>query len=245
MYVGYDHKKNFEDFPEHRLNFFKLLRAINLCAFPGLLAIGQRSAKQFQLVIDSIVWAFNHLERNIADTGLNILFELITNMEKSTVANDFFKTYFLPILQDLLGVLTDTFHKPGFRLQATILAKLFTIVENGKITVPLWKSDQSFPNNPTFVREFTMNLLRRSFKNLTPVQIKEFVEGLFRLHSQTPNFKVHLRDFFVKLKEFGGDQSGLFLEETEKRKEEQKLAEDRRVAAVPGLLYQGPQKPRS
>jgi len=237
--------KNFEDFPEHRLNFFKLLRAINLHAFPGLLAIGQKSAKQFQLVIDSIVWSFNHLERNIADTGLNILFELIVNMEKSPVSNDFFKTYFLPILQDLLGVLTDIFHKPGFRMHSTVLAKLFSLVEINKITVPLWKEGQNFPNNQTFVREFTANLLRRSFKNLTPAQIKEFVEGLFRLHNQTPNFKVHLRDFLVKLKEFSKDgNEGLFLEENEKRKEEQKAAEDQRIASVPGLLYKGPIKPR-
>jgi len=166
-------------------------------------------------------------------------------MEKSQVANDFFKTYFLPILQDLLGVLTDTFHKPGFRMQATILAKLFTIVETNKINVPLWKDGQSFPNNQTFVREFTVNLLRRSFKNLTPAQIKEFVEGLFRLHAQTPNFKVHLRDFFVKLKEFSKDgNEGLFLEESEKRNAEQKAAEDQRIASVPGLLYRGPIKPR-
>jgi len=90
-----------------------------------------------------------------------------------------------------------------------------------------------------------MNLLRTSFKNLTPIQIKDFVEGLFRLHGQIPNFKVHLRDFLVKLKEFSkDDNAGLFLEENEKRKEEQKVAEERRVAAVPGLHYVGPVKPR-
>lgn len=54
------------------------------------------------------------------------------------VANDFFKTYFISLLQDILGVLTDTLHKPGFRLQSLILAKLFSILETGTITVPLW-----------------------------------------------------------------------------------------------------------
>jgi hypothetical protein len=56
----------------------------------------------------------------------------------SEVANDFYKTYFISLLQDILGVLTDTFHKPGFRLQSLILAKLFNILETGAITVPLW-----------------------------------------------------------------------------------------------------------
>lgn len=35
-------------------------------------------------------------------------------------------------------MLTDTLHKPGFRLQSLILAKLFSILETGTITVPLW-----------------------------------------------------------------------------------------------------------
>jgi len=121
---------------------------------------------------------------------------------------------------------------------------MFSLVEMNKITVPLWKSGQSFPNNKVFVRDFTVNLLQKSFKNLTIAQNKEFVEGLFRLHNQA-GFKVHLRDFFVKLKEFNKDGTdGFFLEEHEKRKADQKAAEDKRVAAVPGLHYEGPMKPR-
>lgn len=79
------------DFPEHRMSFFKLLRAINASAFPALLRF---NGAQFQLVMDSVLWAMKHLERNIADTGLNILLELIKNVATSEVANDFFKTYF-------------------------------------------------------------------------------------------------------------------------------------------------------
>lgn len=127
--------KNFEEFPDHRINFFRLIEAINRHAFPALLRL---NAAQFQLVMDSVIWAMKHLERNIADTGLQILFDLINNVTASEVANDFYKTYFISLLQDILGVLTDTFHKPGFRLQTLILAKLFSILETGAITAPLW-----------------------------------------------------------------------------------------------------------
>lgn len=57
--------KNFEDFPEHRVNFFKLLQAVNDYCFKALFAIPMEHQK---LVVDSIIWAFKHTERNVADT---------------------------------------------------------------------------------------------------------------------------------------------------------------------------------
>lgn len=77
--------QDFAEFPEHRVGFFKLLRAINLNCFPGTEAVSlwsehmadQISAllgllpQQFKLFIDSIVWAIKHTMRDIAETGLN------------------------------------------------------------------------------------------------------------------------------------------------------------------------------
>ncbi len=55
-----------QDYPEHRLQFFGLLRAITNNCFKTLFTL---TPAQLKLVIDSIVWAFRHTERNIADTG--------------------------------------------------------------------------------------------------------------------------------------------------------------------------------
>ena len=57
--------KNFEDFPEHRIQFFELLRSVNKQCFPALFTI---PAEHQKLVVHSIVWAMKHTERNIADT---------------------------------------------------------------------------------------------------------------------------------------------------------------------------------
>ncbi|RHY69704.1 hypothetical protein DYB38_010760, partial [Aphanomyces astaci] len=57
--------RNFEDFPEHRVNFFKLLKAVNEFCVDALFNI---PSEHFKLVVDSIVWAFKHTERNVADT---------------------------------------------------------------------------------------------------------------------------------------------------------------------------------
>ena len=57
---------NFEDFPEHRLAFFKLLKATNTHCFAALFAIPPEHHK---LVVDSVVWAFKHTERTVAETN--------------------------------------------------------------------------------------------------------------------------------------------------------------------------------
>ena len=35
------------------------------------------SPAQLKLVVDSIVWAFRHTERNVAETGLDLLTDLL------------------------------------------------------------------------------------------------------------------------------------------------------------------------
>lgn len=39
--------------------------------------------QQLKLVMDSIVWAFRHTERNVAETGLNLLLEMLGNFQVS------------------------------------------------------------------------------------------------------------------------------------------------------------------
>jgi len=230
--------KNFQDYPEHRIMFFKVLRATADSCFQSLLAL---DPKQFQLIIDSVIWAFKHLQRDIAASGLNILLVFIKNIEKANdVANQFYKSFFMRLLQELLEVLTDTFHKPGFATHAIILSNLFRIVASGSITVPLWK-EGGFSDNQTYVQQQTVLLLTRAFQNLTQQQVEVFVTGLFKLHGDLSNFKIHLRDFLIQMKEFNKtDNTGLFLEEKQKKEAEKMAAEKARVMNVPGLLYTGP-----
>eukprot|EP01006_Ploeotia_vitrea_P040702 TRINITY_DN66447_c9_g7_i2.p1 TRINITY_DN66447_c9_g7~~TRINITY_DN66447_c9_g7_i2.p1 ORF type:complete len:1150 (+),score=740.55 TRINITY_DN66447_c9_g7_i2:403-3450(+) len=232
--------QNFTDNPEHRQAFFSLIRSVNANTFRALLGL---QPQQFKGVMDSIVWAFKHLDRNFADTGLNTLLELLDNIKNSDVANHFYKRYFLKLLVDLFGALTDTFHQPGFRLHATILSRMFAIVDSGSITVPLWDtSKQQFANNQAYVRQFVADLLSKSFQDrMNQKQILTFVNGLFENNGNLGKFKVLLRDFLIQLKEFAGqDNSDLFLEESQMSEAERQAREQLRVRSVPGLQYNGP-----
>ena len=69
---------------------------------------------QFKLVLDSVIWAFKHTMRNVADTGLNILFQMLQNVaQEDAAAQSFYQTYYTDILQHIFSVVTDSSHTAG------------------------------------------------------------------------------------------------------------------------------------
>ncbi|KAI6250221.1 Exportin-1 [Erysiphe necator] len=234
--------KDFSEFPEHRVGFFTLLRAINLHCFPALLKLDNR---QFKFVIDSCMWASKHDNREVEYAGLNMCLELITNIAETDPAtsNAFFQQFFIPILQDVFFVLTDTDHKAGFKSQSMLLSRMFYFVHPAdgatpKIQGPIYQPSQApvGTSNKEFLGGFVATLLQNAFPNLQLGQIKTFVEGLFTLNKSNDRFKLNLRDFLIQLKEFSGDNAELYADEKEQQEREAKAAERARLAKVGGLL---------
>ncbi|KAL7276552.1 Karyopherin transporter [Rhizina undulata] len=230
--------KDFSEYPEHRVEFFKLLRAINLNCFPALLKLDNR---QFKFVVDACLWASKHDNREVEAAGLNMCIELINNIAETDpgTSSAFFQQFFIPILQDIFFVLTDTDHKAGFKLQALLLSRMFFYVDSGKVQAPLYSPEQApaGTSNSVFLRDYVAGLLRNAFSHLQPVQVKNFVDGLFTLNNDLPKFKLNLRDFLIQLKEFSaGDNTELFAEDREIAAEEQRKAERERAAKVGGLI---------
>lgn len=217
--------KNFEDFPEHRTNFYLLLQSVNNHCFPAFLSL---PPAQFKLVLDSIIWAFKHTMRNVADTGLDILYQVLQNVSQNDqAAQSFYQTYYVEILQHVFSVVTDTSHTAALTMHATILAYMFTIVEMGKVlsqfilllilkitsiafskvtvslnpAVPVIAPPENVAAaNVLFVQNFVAEVLHNAFPHLTQLQLKVTVEGLFNLDQDIPGFREHLRDFLVQIK---------------------------------------------
>ena len=190
--------------------------------------------------MDAVVWAIKHTERNISDTGLEILHELLLNVGRTpNIAQGFYQQYLLALIQDVFAVLTDRLHKSGFKMHATLLHHMFHLVQMNQVTVSLYEASTAPPgqSNPAFLRDHISNLLITSFPNVTKSQVSSFVDGMFDLKMDLPTFKTHLRDFLIQLKEFSiEDNSGLFSEETDEatiQREQAALAER---SAIPGML---------
>uniref|UniRef100_U5ELY4 Exportin-1 n=1 Tax=Corethrella appendiculata TaxID=1370023 RepID=U5ELY4_9DIPT len=223
--------KNFEDYPQHRIYFYELLQAVNLHCFKAFLVF---PPAQFKLVFDSIVWAFKHTMRNVADTGLNILMQMLQNLEQHPeAAQSFYQTYFTDILMQIFSVVTDSSHAASLQMHATILAYMFMLVEKGDITINLGQ----IPDNTVYVQEYVASLLKSAFSHLTDNQIKVFVTGLFNLNHDVPAFKEHLRDFLIQIREVtGDDDSDLYLEEREMELKKAQEEKRRMQLSVPGML---------
>ncbi|XP_061703911.1 exportin-1 [Cydia pomonella] len=223
--------KDFEEYPDHRTEFFLLLQAVNTNCFKAFLSI---PPAQFKLVLDSIIWAFKHTMRNVADTGLQILHRLLQNVEQHPqAAQSFYQTYLCDILEHVFSVVTDTSHGAGLTMHATILAYVFSLVEAGRVTVPLGPT----PDNVLYIQDYVANLLKTAFSHLTDNQIKITVQGLFNLDQDIPAFKDHLRDFLVQIREYTGeDDSDLYLEERLFALRQAQEEKRRVQLSVPGML---------
>ena len=229
--------KDFHEYPDFRVEFFKLLQAINLFCFPALLKLDGR---QFKFVIDSCMWASKHDNREVENTGLAMCLELINNMAETDpqTAGMFFQQFYITILQDVLFVLTDSDHKAGFKTQCMLLSRMFNLVETNKISQPLYQPSEAAPgtSNREYVSTFTANLLQRAFSNLKEIQVQHFITGLFNYNEDPNKFKTHVRDFLISLKEFAEDNAELYADEREKEKLDAATAERERNIKVGGLI---------
>ena len=118
------------------------------------------------------MWASKHDNREVETAGLGMCIELMENfiLKAPGKSDEFFHQFYIPILQDVFFVLTDSDHKAGFKLQSTLLANMFKYVETGKIQAPIFHPEkaQAGTSNKDFLREFVANLLHNAFSNLQP-----------------------------------------------------------------------------
>ena len=86
--------KDFTEYPEHRVEFYKLLKVINEKSFAAFLELPPAA---FKLFVDAICWAFKHNNRDVEVNGLQIALDLVKNIERMgnvPFANEFHKNYF-------------------------------------------------------------------------------------------------------------------------------------------------------
>ena len=237
-------------FPEHRTNFFQLLKAINQHCFISMLNLNET---QFRMVLDAIIWGMKQMMPECKETSLEILDTLLDNVTDPDVtprnmAQAFYKNYHIFILEHIFGVSTNILHsKANLPQHACLLMKMIHIIlgtdprNNNQplISVHLMENQ---PDNQKAVYQHIANLLKQQFGNaVTDAQIQVFVEGIFTLYQNRADFIAHLRDFLIQMKQMRGeDTTDLFLEERmaelKAKQEENRRQEAAKNAAIPGMV---------
>lgn len=232
-------KNDFVEYPEHRVEYYKLLKEINAKAFSALLEL---SGEAFQSLINAALWALKHNNREVEENGLSLTIELISNVEKlgnTPFTKAFYENFYFQILSDTFYVLTQPDHKSGFNYQAQLLAQLLHLVEDGIIKDPLYPPGQAAEGttNSAYLKEYLGNLLSSAFNNLQTDQLVNFLTVLTNVYKDLNKFRGTLRDFLVQIKEFGGDATDyLFAEDKEIEKQEQLRLKREKDLTVAGLI---------
>ncbi|CAI4063882.1 hypothetical protein SUVZ_07G4460 [Saccharomyces uvarum] len=231
--------KDFTEYPEHRVEFYKLLKVINEKSFAAFLELPPAA---FKLFVDAICWAFKHNNRDVEVNGLQIALDLVKNIERMGAvpfANEFYKNYFFVFVSETFFVLTDSDHKSGFSKQSLLLMKLISLVYDNKIPVPLYQENEApqGTSNQVYLNQYLANMLNSAFPHLTSEQITSFLSALTKQYKDLTVFKGTLRDFLVQIKEVGGDPTDyLFAEDKENALLEQNRIEREKAAKIGGLL---------
>ncbi|ODV91581.1 hypothetical protein CANCADRAFT_72949 [Tortispora caseinolytica NRRL Y-17796] len=235
--------KDFSDYMEHRIEFFKLLRSVNGSCFPALASL---PPPIFALIINSCLWAIKHDNREIESDGLNLTIEILDNVgtripvDGKPFVDAFYENFFLPILKDTYFVLTDADHKAGFKFQAILLERMYAIAQDPNVTANLVPASEGIPvatSNAEAVRLYTVNMLMTAFPHVDRQPIEVFSRGLLTYVGNHERFKQNLRDFLVQIREIGGgDTEWLYQEERELEKAEKERAELERAKKVGGLI---------
>jgi len=232
--------RNFTDHPDHRVHFFAMIQTINTYCFDAFFTL---SPSEFKLLMDCVFWALRHTERNVSETGLRTLEELLRQIaQHPTVSDNFFQNYYVVILRELFAVFTDTLHKAEFKQHASLFRHLFDAVLTDRIHVPLWESTANVPpgfNNKQWLEQFIVSEFTRTFTHVSQAEVIQYVKLFLVPNEPLQQFKQHLRDFLISIKEFsstGSDNQDLFHEENEAAKAKQEAAELARRQAIPGML---------
>ena len=144
----------------------------------------------------------------------------------------------MPIVVDILDIMSDTSHKSGLKMQCQILQQLCRLVETGGVMESIAIPGEEMPGgNPAYMRAKITHLLSSNFTNVSKDKVGYFVEGCFDLGKDNRAFKTHVRDFLIELKEFSGqDNADLFADEAEERAALARELAMAEAKSVPGLI---------
>ena len=231
-------KNDFQSFPEHRMNFFILLKSLISNSFESLFRAQNLSFNKD--VIDTITFAINHNTPSMIETGLEALLILlekvitVRNIDLQNIVDPFFSNYFYIIFNDVFNTMTDGFHQSGFKLQVKVIQILIRIIDEKRISEGLFDKGE---NNRTFFLKKLLNDILQSFKNITQTQGETFCLAMFNSCGDDHKFKSVMRDFIISLKSFIGNNEALWEEEKKKELELAKRLEEQKRSFLPVPQY--------
>ncbi|KAH8603427.1 Importin beta N terminal domain [Trypanosoma vivax] len=194
---------NTEDYPEFRINLFKLIQALNAHCFQAFLAYVSTKEE----VVNGMLWVIKHTEFSIMETGLKTLDAFLENITNSEAMESFYCAFIQRVFVEVLVAAMDSLHNSGFELQCSILTKLFRV-------------SAMFPaHQPAVGRDAVESFLLENLAvigTLTPSLIKGFVAGCYECCSDELQFRRRFADFLIEMQVWGAEEENRLQREEER-----------------------------
>jgi exportin-1 len=118
-----------EEFPEHRVNFFRMIQSLcQYCFDPFLEKLGENKIK----IMDGIFWSLKHNEPATSKIGCEILVTLLNQIGIHPAIMVFVTLYLERIFEEVFSIVFDRMHQQGFRDQCSVLQRLFALSQFAK-----------------------------------------------------------------------------------------------------------------
>lgn len=191
--------QDFTSYPELRLSFFGLLRAVAVHCFEFFLKL---EFEKIKTIINSLLWALRHETVNVHEVGIAAINAFLGNINnRPDLASSFYKSFFLPVFDEVLYVTTDRLHQNSFSEQASCLYTLMQVVNH--LNFPLFSGKNQ---NIQELYTHTLEVMSAEFQNLTPtVHETELQKVFLAVSQQEKEFKAALRDYLINLNRFLGE----------------------------------------
>ena len=186
--------KDFSSFPDHRTNFFGLVRTMVKECFEVFFKI---PPDVFKTIIDCVIWAIKHELPSTYEVGLETLNCILESVNRNeNFADEFYKFYFQTILNDILFVLLDGLHSNGFYQQCKTLYILIGVL--GSLKEPLFEG-----GNKIGAFNYIVNMMKENFSNLAGVDHERLVKEIFEKSlGDEKQFRSAVRDYLISLNQF-------------------------------------------
>uniref|UniRef100_A0A6G3MFP6 Exportin-1 (Trinotate prediction) n=1 Tax=Henneguya salminicola TaxID=69463 RepID=A0A6G3MFP6_HENSL len=166
LMINQDH----QEYPEHRIAFFKLIEAITTHCFQSLSTM---SVAEFDFVMQSLFYAISHTMPSVTNVGLTILVTIFKNLvdpssySNSSFVTHFYKTYYISILDRIFHLVTDAMHSSDLAEHSFILSHMFNLLESNKIAIPIFEITGQYTDNISFVKDHSISFLKQQHDHLT------------------------------------------------------------------------------
>jgi exportin-1 len=124
---------------------------------------------------------------------------MLENIEKRPdVADKFYLSYFCFVLESILHVIFDGFHKGGFKFQCRVLMRLIRACLTGVARSQLFPALPG--SNPEALFQYMSEACASLFKAVTPERTSYYMQQQFLAAKEgdEKEFKRHLRDYMIE-----------------------------------------------